>query len=227
MGPVAVSVQESFSVAEFVAQRATVPAAIRVLPHAPIKRMLDIAVAFSALAVLLPVLVLVAIAIKLDTKGPVLFRQRRIGLGGKAFDIFKFRSMDVMQNGDDVVQALPGDPRVTRVGRFLRSTSLDELPQFLNVLGGEMTLVGPRPHAIAHDALYSRLIDIYPLRHLVKPGLTGWAQIHGFRGPTPSIDLMRRRVELDIWYARHANFALDLKIMLRTPQELLCPRNAC
>jgi lipopolysaccharide/colanic/teichoic acid biosynthesis glycosyltransferase len=135
--------------------------------------------------------------------------------------------MDVMQNGDDVVQVQQDDPRVTRVGRFLRSTSLDELPQFLNVLRGEMTLVGPRPHAIAHDALYTRLIDVYQQRHLVKPGLTGWAQIHGLRGPTPSIDLMRRRVELDIWYARHASLALDLKIMLRTPFELIRPRNAC
>jgi putative colanic acid biosynthesis UDP-glucose lipid carrier transferase len=191
-----------------------------------LKRVLDVIIASLAMLFFAPVMLVVAVLIALDSQGPVLFRQKRLGLDGKPFDIFKFRTMTVLEDGADVVQVREGDKRVTRIGRFLRKSSIDELPQFANVLVGEMSLVGPRPHAIAHDEMYARLIPDYPLRQLVKPGITGWAQVNGFRGETPTVDIMRRRVDLDIWYAGHANAALDALILLRTPLEILRRRNA-
>ena len=190
------------------------------------KRMLDLAVAGIAILFFLPVFALVTLAIALDSKGPVLFRQRRAGEGGKLFGIYKFRSMHVLEDGTNVVQALKGDARITRVGRFLRASSLDELPQLFNVLSGEMSLVGPRPHAIAHDEFYSARIANYRVRHLVKPGMTGWAQVHGARGATTELSDMQRRIDLDAWYVAHENIWLDLVILARTPLEVLRHRNA-
>lgn len=185
------------------------------------KRTLDIAVSAMALTVLLPLLAAVAVAIKLDSKGPVIFRQRRNGFGGREFTIFKFRSMTVMEDGEKVVQAQRNDARVTRVGRVLRSTSLDELPQVLNVLLGHMSIVGPRPHALAHDDVYSKLISGYAFRHHVKPGITGWAQVKGLRGETAQIELMERRIEMDLWYINNWSLWLDIRIILRTFVEVL------
>ncbi len=185
------------------------------------KRVLDIAVSGVAMTVLLPLFAAIAIAIKLDSKGPVIFRQRRNGFGGRQFTIFKFRSMTVMEDGAVVTQAQRNDKRVTRVGKFLRSTSLDELPQILNVLFGHMSVVGPRPHAIAHDDAYSKLIAGYAFRQHVKPGITGWAQCKGFRGETAQLELMERRIELDLWYINNWSIWLDLQIIARTFLEVL------
>jgi len=181
-----------------------------------LKRALDIVVSMVGLIMLSPALVMVAIAIKLDSKGPVLFRQSRRGFGGKTFMILKFRSMTVSDNGPVVVQAKRDDKRVTRVGRVLRSTSLDELPQLCNVLAGEMSIVGPRPHAVAHDDYYARFIEEYAWRHHAKPGLTGWAQVKGLRGETPHLDSMKARIEKDIWYINHWSIWLDVVIIVRT-----------
>ncbi len=194
--------------------------------YAPAKRALDLMIALPVLLFVAPLFAGIALLIKLDSKGPVFFRQKRVGFAGQAFDIVKFRSMRVLENGDTVVQARKADPRVTRIGRFLRASSLDELPQLINIVKGEMSLVGPRPHACAHDSHFAPLIANYAQRHDVKPGLTGWAQVNGHRGETPTLDLMRTRVEHDVWYARHANLALDLKILLRTPFEVARSRNA-
>lgn len=180
------------------------------------KRALDIAVSSVAVTLLLPLFALIALFIKMDSNGPVIFRQRRNGFGGREFTIFKFRSMTVMENGHKVVQAQRNDKRVTRVGKFLRATSLDELPQVLNVLFGHMSIVGPRPHAIAHDDEYSKLIAGYAFRHHVKPGITGWAQAHGLRGETAEISLMERRIEMDLWYVNNWSIWLDIKIILKT-----------
>ncbi len=190
------------------------------------KRSLDLLVACAAIGFVGPLLAVIAIAVLLDSRGPLLFRQLRVGKGGRLFEIYKFRTMHVMENGATVVQAVQGDVRITRVGRFLRALSLDELPQLFNVLKGDMTLVGPRPHAVAHDQFYSARVANYALRHQVKPGVTGWAQINGLRGPTPDIAMMEDRIAHDIWYIRNASFRLDIKILLRTPQEVLSRRNA-
>ncbi len=190
------------------------------------KRAFDLAITAAVLLTILPLFVLIAIAIKLDSKGPVLFRQCRIGQGGKPFRVFKFRTMRVLEDGAEITQACENDPRVTAVGKFLRSSSLDEVPQLFNVLAGEMSLVGPRPHARAHDEEFSRLVPQYSVRHQAKPGLTGWAQVNGHRGPTPSIEHVRERTDHDLWYVRNASLALDLQILARTPRELLFPRNA-
>lgn len=200
------------------------------LSHNPVqqvlKRTFDLALALPLFVLLAPLMAAIAILIRLDSTGPSMFRQTRLGQGGKPFQIVKFRTMTVIEDGDDVTQVRKGDARVTRVGRWLRRSSLDELPQFFNVIAGDMSLVGPRPHAIVHDRLYSTLIENYQLRQLVKPGITGWAQVNGLRGETPDVEDMRDRVTLDIWYARRANFALDLKILLRTPVEVFRQRNA-
>ncbi|MFE1601544.1 exopolysaccharide biosynthesis polyprenyl glycosylphosphotransferase [Methylobacterium sp. ID0610] len=177
---------------------------------------LDPVLALVALILLAPLLTLVAIAIRVDSEGPVFFRQTRTGLNGRRFQIYKFRSMRVQENGPVVQQATRGDLRVTRVGRILRKTSLDELPQLLNVLRGEMALVGPRPHALAHDEYYGQRIPSYTRRFAVKPGLTGWAQINGSRGETPTLAHMKRRIELDLWYIERRSLGLDLVILLRT-----------
>jgi putative colanic acid biosynthesis UDP-glucose lipid carrier transferase len=164
-----------------------------------------------------PLLLVIAAAIKLDSPGPVFFKQSRNGWSGKTFNIWKFRSMHVhTPEAGEVKQATRNDPRVTRVGAFLRRTSLDELPQLLNVLGGSMSLVGPRPHAVQHDAEYSKRIDSYFARHNIKPGITGLAQVRGFRGETTDIEQMQRRVEADIEYINNWSLLLDLSILIRT-----------
>jgi undecaprenyl-phosphate galactose phosphotransferase/putative colanic acid biosynthesis UDP-glucose lipid carrier transferase len=191
-----------------------------------IKRSIDIALSSLALIAFLPLFSVLGVLIKLDSRGPAMFRQTRNGLGGKPFRIFKFRTMSVMEDGADVCQVVRKDCRVTRIGRFLRRTSLDELPQLLNVLMGEMSLVGPRPHARAHDEHFATLVENYQVRQHVKPGLTGWAQVNGYRGETPTIDLMRRRLEYDLWYAANASLSLDFLILLRTLPALLGQGNA-
>jgi len=190
------------------------------------KRLLDIAASLLALVVLTPLLALTSIAIMLDSPGPLLFAQRRTGLNGKTFAILKFRSMHVMEDGADVTQAVRGDARVTRIGRILRKLSIDELPQLFNVLAGDMSLVGPRPHAVAHDDYYGAAISNYAVRFQVKPGITGWAQVNGARGATPTLDIMQERIDLDEWYVRNGDFALDLLILAKTPLEVLRTRNA-
>lgn len=190
------------------------------------KRTLDIAGASFALLVLSPVLLAVALAIRLETRGDVFFRQDRLGHKGRPFSILKFRTMNVAENGDVIRQASAEDCRVTRVGRILRRLSIDELPQLINVIRGEMSLVGPRPHAVAHDRYYAQIIDNYELRQHVKPGITGWAQVHGLRGATTDPELMRRRVAHDIWYAKNASVTLDLHILLLTIIEVFRQRNA-
>jgi exopolysaccharide biosynthesis polyprenyl glycosylphosphotransferase len=190
------------------------------------KRILDIAVAILLLLASLPVLGLIAVAIRLDSRGPVLFAQRRIGQGGKPFAIVKFRTMHVLEDGPDIQQATGNDPRITRIGRRLRLWSLDELPQLFNVLAGDMSLVGPRPHAAAHDEYYGAHIANYHLRRLVKPGITGWAQINGHRGATPELSDMQARIDCDQFYVEHETLALDIRILARTPVAVLSGRNA-
>lgn len=181
-----------------------------------IKRAMDVAVASLALIVSAPLLAAVGVAIKLDSPGPVIFRQRRCGFDNREFVMYKFRTMSVLEDGAAFVQAQRADVRVTRVGRILRRTSVDELPQLLNVLRGQMSIVGPRPHAIAHDGECKALIDNYALRHHVKPGLTGAAQVQGLRGETRRLSQMERRVERDLWYINNWSLTLDLKIMAMT-----------
>ncbi|RQR92542.1 MULTISPECIES: undecaprenyl-phosphate glucose phosphotransferase [unclassified Burkholderia] len=164
-----------------------------------------------------PLLLAIALAVRLSSPGPVLFRQLRKGANGKAFAIYKFRTMHMHADADGGVrQATPNDPRVTRIGAFLRRTSLDEMPQFINVLRGEMSVVGPRPHALEHDDLYHTIVDGYIHRYRVKPGITGWAQINGLRGETDRIEKMQRRVEADLHYLRNWSFALDMRIVAAT-----------
>lgn len=181
-----------------------------------VKRALDVVIAGSTLFLFSPLLVLTALAIRLDSPGPVLFRQSRNGFNNRSFKILKFRSMRVMEEGVDVMQASRHDSRVTAVGKIIRRLSVDELPQLWNVIRGDMSIVGPRPHAIAHDTHYEKLIGDYPYRQHVKPGLTGWAQVNGSRGETPTINSMERRVELDIWYVENSSIWLDFVIMART-----------
>jgi len=181
------------------------------------KSLVDVALSFLILIAVSPLLLAVAVAIKLDSPGPVFFRQKRMGWGGKIFSIWKFRSMVVHQVESGVLkQAQKNDPRVTRVGAFIRRTSLDELPQLFNVLTGDMSLVGPRPHAIQHDQEYSRRIDDYFARHNIKPGITGLAQVRGFRGETKDDEQMIQRVESDIEYINNWSLWLDLTILVRT-----------
>ena len=190
------------------------------------KRAFDIAAASVALVLLLPLMLLTALAIKLDSPGPVLFRQQRSGFNAKRFLIFKFRTMMVMEDGNNVTQAMRHDPRVSGFGAILRATSIDELPQLINVLLGDMSLIGPRPHALAHDGHYSRLLSEYAFRHHVKPGITGWAQIQGCRGRTEQVAQMKKRVDFDLWYINNWSVGLDLLILLRTFAEVLRHRNA-
>jgi putative colanic acid biosynthesis UDP-glucose lipid carrier transferase len=176
-----------------------------------------------------PLLLLIAVLIKVNSRGPVLFRQERVGYEGERFQVFKFRTMQVAQSEKDrraVTQATRDDPRVTAVGRFLRRTSLDELPQLLNVLTGEMSLVGPRPHALAHEDGFARLASEYFSRHRVKPGITGWAQIQGFRGEIDDPEKIRRRVEADLYYIDNWSLYLDLKILFITPFVAFFGENA-
>ena len=185
------------------------------------KRTLDVVCSAVGVVLLSPLLLIIAALIKLDSKGPVIFKQRRNGFNAKQFYIYKFRSMTVQEDGDKIVQAKRNDKRVTRVGQFLRSSSMDELPQLFNVLKGDMSLVGPRPHALAHDNEYKVLIAKYAFRHHVKPGITGWAQVNGLRGETGRLEQMIERVKLDLWYVNHWSFALDVNIIIRTCFEVL------
>jgi len=180
------------------------------------KRALDVFGATVGLIFLAPLMILVVIIISLDSAGPAIFRQRRTGLAGRTFVIYKFRTMRVREDGPDIRQASRNDARVTRVGRFMRRTSLDELPQLYNVLRGEMSLVGPRPHAVAHDEFYGANLRDYYARFLVKPGLTGLAQVSGLRGPTDTIDDMDARIGMDLEYVRRRSLWLDIQILLRT-----------
>ncbi|SFU87379.1 exopolysaccharide biosynthesis polyprenyl glycosylphosphotransferase [Methylobacterium sp. 174MFSha1.1] len=184
------------------------------------KRALDVVGAALGLVLLLPLLLVVALLIKCDSRGPVLFRQSRIGLGNRPFRVWKFRTMTCCENGSVVRQARRDDPRVTRIGRVLRRTSLDELPQLVNVLLGSMSLVGPRPHAVAHDAQFTGTVARYAERHAVRPGITGWAQVRGCRGETPNAAAMQRRVDLDLAYIEHWSLLLDLLILGMTLREI-------
>lgn len=191
------------------------------------KALLDYSITFMALVVLSPLLLVIAVAIKLDSQGPVLFQQERLGFNNKRFYIYKFRSMYVEKNRSEAVrQATRNDPRVTRVGRIIRTTSLDELPQLMNVLDGTMSLVGPRPHAISHNTEYSPQIRGYFTRHKVKPGITGWAQVNGLRGETSDIDAMRRRIEYDIYYTENWSFIFDIKIIIMTAAVVFFQKKA-
>ncbi len=191
-----------------------------------VKRASDIVIAALVLLLLSPVMLGIAAAVKLTSAGPVIFRQRRYGLNGEDIVVYKFRSMAVCEDGDRVTQARQGDVRVTRLGAVLRRTSLDELPQFINVLEGSMSIVGPRPHAVAHNEQYRGLIKGYMLRHKVKPGITGWAQVNGLRGETDTLDKMAARVEFDLDYLRSWSLSLDLWIILRTVKVVLGRHNA-
>jgi Undecaprenyl-phosphate glucose phosphotransferase len=191
-----------------------------------VKRAMDVVAALLALAFFLPIILLAAIAIKLDSPGPAIFRQVRKGFNGKRFVILKFRTMTVQENGSDVVQATRGDSRVTAIGRLLRASSIDELPQLWNVLKGEMSLIGPRPHALAHDNYFESMLRDYASRRHVKPGITGWAQCNGARGPTPTIEHVSERVKLDLWYINNWSLWLDLRILIKTVFEILRRRNA-
>jgi putative colanic acid biosynthesis UDP-glucose lipid carrier transferase len=168
----------------------------------------------------------VAIGVKLTSPGPVIFKQRRNGLDGEEIVVYKFRSMRTLDDGHVVQQATKEDPRITPLGAFMRRSSLDELPQFINVLQGRMSIVGPRPHAVAHNEQYRQLIKAYMVRHKVKPGITGWAQIHGLRGETDTIDKMQARVEYDLEYLRNWSLGLDLQIISRTIKLVFFDRNA-
>ena len=161
-------------------------------------------------------MIAIAIGIKATSPGPVIFRQKRYGLDGREINVWKFRSMRVVENGAQVKQATKDDPRITPIGRFLRRTSLDELPQFFNVLEGRMSVVGPRPHAVAHNETFRKVIKGYMVRHKVKPGITGWAQVNGARGETPELKDMERRVEFDLEYLRTWSLRMDLLIIWRT-----------
>ena len=180
------------------------------------KRAFDLLIASVLLIMLAPLLLLVAALIKMETRGPALFMQRRSGFNGRTFKIYKFRTMSVLEDGPVIRQATKNDPRLTRCGGVLRRTNIDELPQLLNVIAGEMSLVGPRPHPLALNSEYENIIGNYAFRHHVKPGLTGWAQVNGWRGETQTVDLMTRRIEHDLWYINNWSFWLDVKILLRT-----------
>lgn len=193
---------------------------VNLVPHSEsnglLKVALDYAVAAAGICILSPVLIAAAIAIKLDSPGPVFFRQRRYGRNNQVFRIMKFRTMTVTEDGAHVKQAERDDPRVTRVGRFLRRTSIDELPQLFNVLTGDMSVVGPRPHALVHDQLFEQKLDQFARRRRVRPGLTGWAQVHGFRGETKETEDIRSRMQHDLYYIDNWSIWLDIEIISRT-----------
>jgi putative colanic acid biosynthesis UDP-glucose lipid carrier transferase len=181
-----------------------------------VKRVSDLVLASAILVAIAPLMLAIAIAIRLSSPGPVLFRQRRYGLDGAEIVVYKFRTMTVCEDGGEIRQATRNDPRVTPLGAFLRRSSLDELPQFINVLQGRMSVVGPRPHAVAHNEMYRKLISGYMLRHKVKPGITGWAQVNGHRGETATLDRMQARLDYDLAYLRNWSLRLDLRIVLKT-----------
>ena len=191
-----------------------------------VKRVFDVVASSTALALLSPLLLLIAALIRLDSKGPALFVQRRYGFNQESFRIFKFRSMTTMEDGRHIPQARAQDPRITRIGRFIRRYNLDELPQLLNVLRGDMSLVGPRPHALVHDQLFERKIALYARRHNVKPGITGWAQVNGLRGEIDSPEKIRKRVEHDLYYIDNWSLPFDVWIILLTVFSKKAYRNA-
>jgi len=191
-----------------------------------VKRLMDIAISAVVLLLLSPFLLLIATLIKLGSPGPVIFRQRRYGLDGQIIDVYKFRTMKVVEDGPQVTQVTRNDPRVTSIGRFLRRFSIDELPQLLNVLGGSMSLVGPRPHAVAHNEEYRRLIKGYMVRHKVLPGITGLAQVNGCRGETSRLEEMKARIEYDLDYLRQWTPSLDIRILFLTAVQVLRDRKA-
>ncbi|WP_334517012.1 exopolysaccharide biosynthesis polyprenyl glycosylphosphotransferase [Bradyrhizobium sp. AZCC 1693] len=195
-------------------------------PNRAIKRVFDVMVSLITVVALSPLLFIAAVAVKVDTPGPIIFLQWRGGRSGRPFRIVKFRTMICMEDGFAIRQARPGDTRVTRVGRVLRRYSVDELPQLFNVLRGDMSLVGPRPHALSHDATYLRLVAAYSDRQLVRPGMTGWAQVNGCRGETRDATSMQRRVEHDLDYIRHWSLWFDLKIMAKTVTVVFRPNEA-
>jgi putative colanic acid biosynthesis UDP-glucose lipid carrier transferase len=187
--------------------------------HSVLKRLFDIVAASLGVLALLPLFCVVALIVRLESPGPVLFRQRRAGRDGAVFQIYKFRSMRVLEDGETVTQASASDDRVTRFGAFLRRSCIDELPQLLNVIKGDMSLVGPRPHALAHDAHYSALIPNYSARLLVRPGIAGLAQVSGYRGATPTVESMAGRVSLDLEYIATWSLTQDMRILLRAVTE--------
>jgi len=191
-----------------------------------LKRASDIVLSLLILVLISPLFAAIALAVKLGSPGPVIFRQRRYGLDGEEIVVYKFRSMRVIEDGDAIRQCTRDDERVTRVGAFLRRTSLDELPQFINVLQGRMSIVGPRPHAVAHNELYRKLIKGYMQRHKVKPGITGWAQVNGLRGETATLERMQARIEHDLDYLRNWSLRLDLYIIAKTVWVVLRGENA-
>ncbi|RJF98371.1 undecaprenyl-phosphate glucose phosphotransferase [Noviherbaspirillum saxi] len=191
-----------------------------------VKDLFDRTFAIVALFLLMPLFIVIAILIKRSSPGPVLFRQPRLGLNGREFNVYKFRSMKIHQEQNVVTQATKHDPRITPIGAFLRRTSLDELPQFINVVLGDMSVVGPRPHALQHNEMYKDLLETYMLRHRVKPGITGWAQIHGHRGETDTVDKMARRVEFDLHYIQHWSLWMDVRIIIWTAFKGWTGKNA-
>jgi len=194
--------------------------------NAVAKRVEDLVLASIILILAAPLLAALAVGVKVSSPGPVIFRQRRYGIDGKEITVYKFRSMRVMEDGAQILQARRDDPRITRFGAFLRRTSLDELPQFVNVLQGRMSIVGPRPHAVTHNEQYRKLIDGYMIRHKVKPGITGLAQVNGYRGETDSVEKMKGRVEYDLQYLRNWSLRLDLAIIVKTVLVPATGRNA-
>jgi putative colanic acid biosynthesis UDP-glucose lipid carrier transferase len=194
--------------------------------NAWLKRVEDIVLGSLILALIAPLLLLIAAGVKLSSPGPVIFRQRRYGLNGEVVPVWKFRSMSVCEDGNHIQQATKSDARITPFGAFLRRTSLDELPQFINVLQGGMSIVGPRPHAVAHNEQYRKLIPGYMLRHKVKPGITGWAQVNGWRGETDTLEKMEKRVEFDLAYMRNWSLWLDIKIVFLTVFRGFLGKNA-
>lgn len=191
-----------------------------------VKNISDFVLAFLILVLLFPLMLCIALAVKLTSPGPAVFKQRRYGLNGEEIIVYKFRSMAVCEDGSNIVQAQKNDQRLTKLGAFLRRTSLDELPQFINVLQGRMSIVGPRPHAVAHNELYRKIIRGYMLRHKVKPGITGWAQVNGLRGETKDLDKMQQRIEFDLHYLQNWSIWLDLWIIMRTVGVVLRRDNA-
>jgi putative colanic acid biosynthesis UDP-glucose lipid carrier transferase len=198
----------------------------RTLLERSVKRVFDVIVAGTGLILLMPLFLMTAVAIKLDSSGQIIFRQRRSGFNGRHFQILKFRTMRVLEDDETIVQAKPNDSRVTRVGHWLRRTSIDELPQLFNIIRGDMSIVGPRPHALAHDNQFDKLIGNYAYRHHVKPGLTGWAQVNGYRGQTRTVADIEDRVKLDLWYIDNWSLRADFKIIFMTVIEVMRGENA-
>lgn len=191
-----------------------------------LKQASDFVIAAIILLLISPVMLLIATGVKFSSPGPVLFKQRRYGVDGREILVYKFRSMTVCEDGPHIRQAQLADKRVTKLGAFLRKTSLDELPQFINVLEGKMSVVGPRPHAVSHNEMYRKMIKGYMVRHKVKPGITGWAQVHGFRGETETLDKMEKRVQYDLDYLRNWSLMLDVWVIVKTIRVVLRDRHA-